>query len=186
MGVPTVRRYRSLAPFSLEELVDSANRLLRTGRGKELTKRTVRYYVAEGLIPPPMGPAKFARYTYQHLLMLIIVRASLDHGLRLELISKQLAELESAPDEVLEQEAEKWLAGEGTNPVLETRPPRTLAFWEAPRVNESRFPSARKGSEEKLVRRIKLTEHSYLEIDAEADFDVELRAAIRVLQEKAL
>ncbi|MCW5946236.1 MAG: MerR family transcriptional regulator [Fimbriimonadales bacterium] len=182
--MPTVRRYRSLAPFSLEELVDSANRLLRTGRGKELTKRTVRYYVSEGLIPPPIGPAKFARYTYQHLLMLIIVRASLDHGLRLELISKQLAELESAPDEVLEQEAEKWLAGDETKPSLEIWPSKSFSLSEAPRVYESRLRY--KESDERLVRRIPLTEHSFLEIDAEADLARELRAALRALQKKVL
>jgi DNA-binding transcriptional MerR regulator len=182
--VPTVRRYRSLAPFSLEELVDSANRLLQTGRGKELTKRTVRYYVSEGLIPPPIGPAKFARYTYQHLLMLIIVRASLDHGLRLELISKQLAELESAPDEILEQEAEKWLSGEETSELHEIRSPRKLMFMESPKVYESRTFFG--GSDEKLVKRIQLTERSCLEVDAEADFSMELRAALRALRKKVL
>ncbi len=160
--------------------MDAANRLLRTGRGRELTKRTVRYYVSQGLIPPPLGPSKFARYTYQHLLLLLIVRASLDHGHRLELIAKNLADLESAPDEALEAEAARWLRGEHSE--------QHKAFessFAAGMVMEPALEYASPGPAfGKLVLRIELTRHTTLEVDAGADLRSELRAALAELRRK--
>src|SRR4051794_26403139 len=37
-------------------------------------ERTIRYYIAEGLLPPPSGRGKAAFYTEEHLLRLRLVR----------------------------------------------------------------------------------------------------------------
>jgi DNA-binding transcriptional MerR regulator len=50
--------------YNLKELCQAAN----------VTERTVRFYIKEGLLPPPEGPRAFSRYSYEHWLRLKIIR----------------------------------------------------------------------------------------------------------------
>jgi DNA-binding transcriptional MerR regulator len=71
------------------------------------TVRTVRYYVAEGLLPPPTGGGPHAAYGYEHLVRLGAIRALKASYLPLAEIRRRLAamsleEIEAlvvAPDE---------------------------------------------------------------------------------------
>jgi DNA-binding transcriptional MerR regulator len=51
-----------------------------------ITRRTVRYYVQEGLIPPPLGRGRGRHYTESHLERLLEVKALQEKGLSLEAI----------------------------------------------------------------------------------------------------
>jgi DNA-binding transcriptional MerR regulator len=50
--------------FSLKELCEAA----------QVTERTVRYYIAEGLLPPPLGTRAQSRYTSGHLERLKLIQ----------------------------------------------------------------------------------------------------------------
>lgn len=50
--------------FDLKELCEAAN----------VTERTVRYYIAEGLLPPPVGVKSQSRYTTEHLERLKLIQ----------------------------------------------------------------------------------------------------------------
>lgn len=49
-----------------------------------LTPRTVRYYIAEGLVSRPHGEKRGAHYTRRHLEQLLLIRRWTDAGLSLE------------------------------------------------------------------------------------------------------
>lgn len=49
-----------------------------------LTPRTVRYYIAEGLVDRPLGEKRGAHYVRRHLEQLLLVRRWTDAGLSLE------------------------------------------------------------------------------------------------------
>ncbi len=50
--------------YSLKEL----------GQVADVTERTVRFYIKEGLLPPPIGAGPFSRYGYEHWLRLQFIR----------------------------------------------------------------------------------------------------------------
>lgn len=60
-----------------------------------VTVRTVRYYQAEGLLPPPTRVGRTARYGEEHVERLALIAGLQDRGLRLSAIRDVLAE--SAP-----------------------------------------------------------------------------------------
>jgi DNA-binding transcriptional MerR regulator len=49
-----------------------------------VSRRTVRYYVQEGLIPPPLGVGRGRHYDRRHLERLLLVKALQEQGLSLE------------------------------------------------------------------------------------------------------
>ncbi len=55
------------------------------------TRRTVRYYVAEGLLPPPAGRGRGGFYGRAHVARLEAIRALRARGLGLEAIRRLLA-----------------------------------------------------------------------------------------------
>lgn len=64
----------------------------------DLPRRTIRYYVQEGLVDRPMGAKRGAYYTRRHLEQLMAIRAGRRAGLSLDRIREQAAEPEaSAP-----------------------------------------------------------------------------------------
>lgn len=73
--MPTIADYLRLAPYSLDELVAATNGVLRGHPRLEVSRRTLRYYVAQGVLPPPSGPPKYARYEGEHLLRAVALRA---------------------------------------------------------------------------------------------------------------
>jgi DNA-binding transcriptional MerR regulator len=93
--MPTLLEYNGLAPFSLEELVDAANSVLRERPKLQVTKRTVRYYIQSGVLPPPQGSPKYARYGMDHLVRLCGARCLLDQGQPLQGAARDLDALMS-------------------------------------------------------------------------------------------
>jgi DNA-binding transcriptional MerR regulator len=158
--VPTLDDYAPLAPFTLEELVGAANAILRDRPRLNISERTVRYYISNGLLPPPSGGPKYARYGIEHLLRIVSIRQWLDSGL------------------TLEQSTEKIGLGEHGGET-ETHQRR-----QSPRIQEERVPlfSNRQTPSERTVRRIKLTEESVLEVVADIDLASELTRAQKAIQ----
>lgn len=66
--------------FTLAELSELA----------DLPRRTVRYYIQIGLLPPPEGAGRGARYGQHHLERLLEIRKWQDAGLSLERIRELL------------------------------------------------------------------------------------------------
>jgi DNA-binding transcriptional MerR regulator len=60
-----------------------------------LTERTVRYYVGEGLLPPPLSRGRGPNFDESHLVRLRLVRAMQEAGNDLESIGAYLKELEA-------------------------------------------------------------------------------------------
>ncbi len=73
----------------------------------DLPRRTVRYYIQEGLLDPPMGAGRGAKYHRTHLERLLEIRKWQDAGLSLERIRELL------------------VTGEGEHPVPPPRPRRS-------------------------------------------------------------
>lgn len=67
--------------FSLDELATLAN----------VTPRTVRYYIAEGLVDRPEGEKRGAHYLRRHLEQLLLIRRWTEAGLSLERIRELIA-----------------------------------------------------------------------------------------------
>lgn len=74
--------------FSLKELCREA----------QVTERTIRYYIQEGLLSPPEGAGPFARYNEQHLLRLRLIRRLKKEYLPLAEIRRRLSSL--TPEEL--------------------------------------------------------------------------------------
>lgn len=75
--MPKVDDYAALAPFDMKELVEAANAVLRDAPELRVQERTVRYYISKGLLAPPQGPPKKARYGLDHLRRLETIRRTL-------------------------------------------------------------------------------------------------------------
>jgi DNA-binding transcriptional MerR regulator len=54
-------------------------------------RRTIRFYVQEGLLPPPDGERRGARYSDTHLERLLAIRRLQQDGLSLEAIRRRLS-----------------------------------------------------------------------------------------------
>jgi DNA-binding transcriptional MerR regulator len=74
--------------MSISELAEAAG----------VTPRTIRFYVAEGLLPPPGGAGANREYTAEHLLRLRAIRRLKDAYLPLGEIRRRLASM--SPDEL--------------------------------------------------------------------------------------
>jgi DNA-binding transcriptional MerR regulator len=77
------------AQWSLEDFVQAVNRLLpevlpdaraNTRVREAVTARLVRHYTTEGLLDEPLRQGREARYTYRHLLQVLVVRRLLAAG----------------------------------------------------------------------------------------------------------
>ena len=88
--MPPLVSYAKVAPFGIEELVESANSVLRHRPRLQTTIRTVRFYASRSLLPKPSGAPKLARYGMEHLGRLVAIRCLQDQGVSLEDIADQL------------------------------------------------------------------------------------------------
>jgi len=81
--VPNVQDFARFAPYSFDQLVKAANGILRNRPRLIVNPRTVRYYIAEGVLPAPIGSTRNARYEAEHLARLVGIRLLQDQGLSL-------------------------------------------------------------------------------------------------------
>jgi DNA-binding transcriptional MerR regulator len=158
--VPTIDDYAPFAPFTLEELVTAANAILRDRPRLKTSERTVRYYISSGLLPPPSGGPKYARYCIEHLRRIVSIRHWLDGGL------------------TLKQAAEKIKLGEhGGETETHQRRQTVRALDVQPLASAPPLIMP-----ECTVQRIRLTESSVLEVAADVDLARELARVERALQ----
>jgi DNA-binding transcriptional MerR regulator len=114
--VDLLRRYQNLGPFTIDELVSAVNSVLRDRPDLAVTKRTIRFYVAQGIIPPPRGAPKFARYPFENLLTIVAIRRMQDRGEKLEVAQKRAVQVRMSDPE----EAIRWVEslGKGESPQV--------------------------------------------------------------------
>lgn len=153
--MPRVEDYEILAPFSVDELVSAANAILRERPALTIQPRTVRYYISEGLLPKPSGGPKFARYQLEHLRRIVAVRLWIDEGLSLEECRWKLEgrdhDLPLEPP-VRHGRREPLKPPAASPSVVIQAPLSAPGLWEEPPAVGD------------MVRRIRLTSHSVLEV----------------------
>src|SRR5919199_521942 len=88
-------------------------RIAELARATGVTPRTIRYYVAEGLLPPPEGAGPAAVYSARHRDRLELIGRLKDQYLPLKEIRRRLATL-------TDDEVRAWLAGESGEAEQET------------------------------------------------------------------
>lgn len=112
--------------WSLEAFVDLANELLptylpaddRVGRSRsDVNPRLVRHYTSQGLLDKPERVGKTARYTYRHLLQLLVVRRMMAEGYAAAAIDRFAIEKPNVELEALLQGGVQ-LTTEVANPAL--------------------------------------------------------------------
>lgn len=170
--MPRPEDYEALAPFSMDELVSAVNSIFRDRPVLAVQPRTVRYYVSSGLLPPPSGGPKFARYTMEHLRRIIAVRWWLDQGISLEESAQKITQREHlAPfDELM-------------TPVVHV--PQIKSESRRNMIREAHSSQAGHVPQGSLVRRIKLTANTVLEVNEDCDLFRELERvqdAVRRMQ----
>ena len=106
-------RDRPRERFSLAELTEASG----------VSVRTVRYYIAEGLLPPPVGSGPKAYYTRDHLDRLTLIGRMRANYLPLKEIRRRLEEM--TPEEVRREAAEPGDGvGEATRTTRTSSPPQ--------------------------------------------------------------
>lgn len=96
-----LRAYRALAPWSLRDLAALAGALLEASNIVPVNaaaralpgERTIRFYVARGLVSPPEGRGTAATYGYRHLLQVLVIKLRQMEGATLDSLGRELAEL---------------------------------------------------------------------------------------------
>lgn len=158
--MPTLDEYAPLAPFDLTELVKAANSILRERPHLQVQERTIRFYMAKGLLPPHLGAPKNARYSMDHLRTLVSIRKWSDEGDSLDVIRQKLSGAEHGGE------------------------PLTLA---SPRTRKrTREIESLEGLDEDVVRAVTKFNLGYgasLEISAQRNLTIELERVISRLQE---
>jgi DNA-binding transcriptional MerR regulator len=97
----TLREYRALAPWGLRDLAALAGGILdasgvvpvNAAARARPSERTIRFYVARGLVSPPDGRGTAAVYSYRHLLQVLAIKLRQMEGATLESMQKELSGL---------------------------------------------------------------------------------------------
>ena len=111
-----LREYRALAPWSLRDLTALAGAILDASGVFPLnaaararpTERTIRFYVAQGLVSPPEGRGTAATYSYRHLLQVLAIKLRQMEGATLGTIVRDMVD---QPGDVLERRVASALGG---------------------------------------------------------------------------
>lgn len=96
--------------MTADALVVVVNEFLSERGATLISKRTLRFYTAQDVVPSPMGSPKFARYGYEHVLSLLAARALQDQGQRLDQIRVETSEIHRGRLDRIEGLVEAWLA----------------------------------------------------------------------------
>jgi MerR-like DNA binding protein len=97
----TLREYHTLAPWGLRDLSALAAGILDASGVVPLnaaararpSERTIRFYVARGLVSPPDGRGTAAVYSYRHLLQVLAIKLRQMDGATLEAMTREFAGL---------------------------------------------------------------------------------------------
>jgi hypothetical protein len=95
----TLREYRALAPWGLRDLAALAGGILdasgvvpvNAAARARPSERTIRFYVARGLVSPPDGRGTAAVYSYRHLLQVLAIKLRQMEGATLDSMLKEFA-----------------------------------------------------------------------------------------------
>jgi hypothetical protein len=106
----TLREYRALAPWGLRDLAALAGGILdasgvvpvNAAARARPSERTIRFYVARGLVSPPEGRGTAAVYSYRHLLQVLAIKLRQMEGATLE---SMLKEFEGLTGDLIEKRA---------------------------------------------------------------------------------
>ncbi|MBA3498689.1 MAG: MerR family transcriptional regulator [Gemmatimonadales bacterium] len=136
----TLREYRALAPWGLRDLAALAAGILdasgvvpvNAAARARPSERTIRFYVARGLVSPPDGRGTAAVYSYRHLLQVLAIKLRQMEGATLETMTREFAGLTG---DLIERRVASVLG-----PAL-PRPER-LALLEAPGTGRGRVGRA--------------------------------------------
>lgn len=152
--------YKAQAPYTVNELLDAVNSLLGVD---DMSIRTIRYYVGQGVIGRPLGAPKFARYGYEHLVAILAARMLQDQGWKLDRITTEMKDVRAGKPDKYAAKVDDWLP---TRAVRERR--KTYGTGSA---------HSRIGNSHRFV----LTERSAIEIASAADLRKELSDASKAL-----
>jgi DNA-binding transcriptional MerR regulator len=105
-----LREYRGLAPWNLRDLSAVVGAVLEASAVTPInaaaratpSERTIRFYVARGLVSPPEGRGTAATYSYRHFLQLLCIKLRQMEGGTLSAITK---EMKDTTGDVLERRA---------------------------------------------------------------------------------
>lgn len=105
-----LREYRGLAPWNLRDLSAVVGGVLEASAVTPInaaaratpSERTIRFYVARGLVSPPEGRGTAATYSYRHFLQLLCIKLRQMEGATLSAITK---EMKDSTGDVLERRA---------------------------------------------------------------------------------
>ena len=97
----TLREYRALAPWGLRDLATLAAGILDASGVVPInaaaralpSERTIRFYVARGLVNPPDGRGTAAVYSYRHLLQVLAIKLRQMEGATLEAMIREFTDL---------------------------------------------------------------------------------------------
>lgn len=95
-----LREYRTLAPWGLRDLAAMAGAILdasgifplNVSARARPTERTIRFYVAQGLVSAPEGRGTAATYSYRHLLQVLAIKLRQMEGATLGAIIRDLGD----------------------------------------------------------------------------------------------
>jgi hypothetical protein len=98
-ALTVLREYRGLAPWGLRDLAALSAGILDASGVVPLnaaararpSERTIRFYVARGLVSPPDGRGTAAVYSYRHLLQVLAIKLRQMEGATLETLTREFA-----------------------------------------------------------------------------------------------
>lgn len=97
----TLREYSALAPWGLRDLTALAAGILdasgvipvNAAARAQPSERTIRFYIARGLVSPPEGRGTAAVYSYRHLLQVLAIKLRQMEGAALETLTREFVDL---------------------------------------------------------------------------------------------
>jgi DNA-binding transcriptional MerR regulator len=170
------------AALTIQKLADAAG----------VSVRTIRYYIAEGLLPPPGARGKAATYGEDHLLRLRLIRRLVEQRRPLAEIRGQLSALtrEELRGLAAEEERRAWQLGSPEQPLTPRQYIAALLERErdgAERARQSvERPEPRSSSTAKAVRRAEEWERWELAAGVELHVRADAKLASRDLIQRLL
>lgn len=171
----TLRSYHALAPWGLHDLSALTGTLLEAAAvvpvnaaaGSRPSERTIRFYVAKGLVEAPDGRGTAAVYRYRHLLQVLAIKLRQMEGASLEQVGHEFAELtgDAVERRVASSLGPGLPAPEELGPLGAGRGPRGRTARALRRVPETEVARPAPGVRSVLVRRLAIAPGVELALD---------------------